>query len=492
MAKFGLRKLLKSTKSDCDNENENDVASSEITNDTDVDEKPKTGETSSISNDNTETDEQNELFSASMENEGDNNEPKSAKDSEDKEEDLHKILEDIEIPDFSMSISMDSEEEVNATETSIQESTIDYGDQLNREEDFSKRYRPSKSECKELEDLAERLRVNSSIIQLTTCQNTLHELLFGKHSIILKKGPVYFNNQDCELFLLTDGFIAVYQNVNKYNPLESRYDTCQLWSAVEFVEVANFGALKIQMQSGESFETRCISNGEDLQSWLKAIEHVSIFWTIHSSKSSTMTDVFGWQYQLIRKPAYTTAVMTDMKLMGNPTNLNELDDYNQSSPLHYAIQHEPCSADIVDALLRAGADPNLPDGEGRSAMYYAQRNNLSDIEGIMKEYGGKKSKLADIELKGELFGGVDEAKRKTDRRREIEQAVKDNKAAEVATKTQSAQSQMSQNMNAMIERGEKINAMDNKAQQLNDEAKNYRKLASQLKDQAKNRKWYQF
>lgn len=465
------------------------IVSSKTTNDTDAGEKPKTDETI-VSNDNKETHGRKELLRINMENGWGNIDLKSTENVESKEEDLHKILEDIEIPDFNLSASVDSEEAVDATETSNEEGNDGYGDRLQREEVFSKRYHPSKSEYKELEHLADRLRVSSSSIRLTVCQNSLHELIFGKHSIILKKGPISFNNQDCELLLLTDGFIAVYQSFNAYNPLESRYDTCQLWSAVEFVEVANFGTLKIQMQSGESFETCCSSDGEDLKSWFKAIEHVAILCIMYSN--SALTDVFGWQYQVIRKPAYTAAVTTDMNLMGNPTNLNQLDDYNQSSPLHYAIQQEPCNVDIVDALLRTGADPNLSDGEGYSAMYYAQRNNLGEIQDILKKFGGKKSKLAETELKGELFGGVDEAKRNTARRREIEQAVKDNKAGEAAVKAQSAQSQMSQNMSAMIERGEKINAMDNKGRQLNDEAKTYGKLASQLKNQAKNKKWYQF
>jgi hypothetical protein len=34
--------------------------------------------------------------------------------------------------------------------------------------------------------------------------------------------------------------------------------------------------------------------------------------------------------------------------------------------------------------------------------------------------------------------------------------------------------------------------MDDKARQLNEEAQNYGKLASQLKDQMKDKKWYQF
>ena len=203
------------------------------------------------------------------------------------------MLEDLEIPDFEMSDS-NLDDAAVVEEASSEESSIDYGKRLEREEVFSKRYRPSKSESKELEGLAERLRTSPSSIRLTTCQNTLFELLFGNHSIVLKKGIVNFNNHDCELFLLTDGFIAAYQNVNDYNPLESKYETCQLWSAIDFVEVANFGTLKIQTKSNESFQICCSSDGEDLKTWFEAIEHVAILSTIHSSDDSKM-EAFGWQ-----------------------------------------------------------------------------------------------------------------------------------------------------------------------------------------------------
>jgi hypothetical protein len=417
-----------------------------------------------------------------------------------KEEDVHKILQDIEIPDFNLSVDfVDDDNNSNRDDHSI-----DYESRLQREEVFSKRYRPRKSEEKELQDISSRLGVSTSSIRLTTCSNTLHELLFGNRSIVLKKGPISFNDHNCELFLLTDGFISVYQNINIYNPLESKYDTCHFWSDIEYIKFANHGTLLIQMQTGESYNLIGVSDGEDMKSWLRVIEHIVTLHAIHdttpnkSSSTSTTTtiktDVLGWQYKLIHQSGYTAAVSGDFKLMGNPNPkiLNQLDEYNQSSPLHYALQYEPCNAIIVDSLLRMGADPNLPDGEGRSAMYYAQRNELSDIEEILKDNGGKISKLAELELRGELFAGVDQAEKNTERRREIEQAVKDNKATEAAAKSQSTQSQMSQNMNAMIERGEKISEMDDKARQLNEEAQNYGKLASQLKDQMKDKKWYQF
>jgi len=410
------------------------------------------------------------------------------------EQDLDKLLEDMEIPDFNMSTSIGDEDGFDATESSNEDDHEDYGDRLKREEILSKRYHPTKSERKELEKLSKRIKVSSLDFRLTTCQKAIHKLLFGNHSIIIKKGTLSFNGHDCELFLLTDGFVAVRQTINPFNLLESRYVTCQLWSSVNFVEIADIETLKIELQSGESFEIRSSSDGEDVNSWLGAIEHVLLSYTIHNSGDSTTTDELGWQYKLIRKAAYTTAVTANMALIGNPDNLNELDKHNQYSPLHYAVQYEPCSADVVDALLSVGCDPNFLDGEGRSAMYYAQTKNLKDIEDLMTTHGGTKSKLAEIELKGELFAGIDQAKKDTAKRREIEQTAKE-KATEAAGKAQTAVSQMSENMAAMIERGEKIDAVDNKAQRLNDEAREFRDNALKLRNEMKkkkNKKWFQF
>ena len=107
------------------------------------------------------------------------------------------------------------------------------------------------------------------------------------------------------------------------------------------------------------------------------------------------------------------------------------------------------------------------------------------------ENGGTASKLAEMEERGELFGGLEEANRKTEKRRELEQAIKDRKAAEAAEKALSVQDQMNKNMAAMIERGEKIERLDQKTQDLQNEAATFADLAAKLKDQAKNKKWYQ-
>ncbi|KAG7367131.1 ankyrin repeat domain protein [Nitzschia inconspicua] len=398
------------------------------------------------------------------------------------ENDVQQMLEDLEIPDFNLSVDFDS---YRKEETNVKGGKVDYVKRMKREEIYSKRYHPSKGEQVELRELASKLGVSSSSFRLSSTADALHELLFGNHSIILKKGPISSKDQDCDMYILTDGFVLAYQSVSVFNAFGSRYETCHLWTDLEYVDLAKAGTLHLQMTSGESYELFAVSGGENVKSWCEAIENVALQQLMHDPNQSERTKVYGWQHTVIRRPGFTAAVMSDMKLMGNPRNLNELDVYNESAPLHYAMQHDPMDKEIVEALLRLGADPNVPDGEGRSAMYFAQRNELEDIGSILQEHGGKDSKLAEMELRGELFGGVEQANRKTEKRRENE------KALEAAARAQSAQSQMSKNMVALIERGEKIQEMDSKARQLNDEAKTYGDLASQLKNNMKNKKWYQ-
>lgn len=129
----------------------------------------------------------------------------------------------------------------------------------------------------------------------------------------------------------------------------------------------------------------------------------------------------------------------------------------------------------------------------------AERHELpEEVLEVLKNGGGTKSKLAEMEMKGELFGGVDEANVRSGQRRERERIVKeheqdmkDQKAAEAQAKAEGAQSEMSKAMSALVERGEKIEKMDQKTKDLEAEAKTYGDLAAKLKDQVKNKKWYQ-
>ena len=435
--------------------------------------------------------------------------PKS--EGEDNNEDVFQMLDDMRISDFQLSVDFGETElqEQGGNKKATKSSSptpivVDYEERMKRDEVFSKRYHPSKEEKKELDDLASTLGESSSSFRISSSSTTIQELLFGNHSIILTKGPISCSasgvENNCDMLILTDGFLLVNKNTSSFNIFGSKnkVKACHLWSDVDYIEMSKPGMLHIQMNnSSESYELHATADGDDLKTWMKTIEYVFIqhmmFGDTSKHHNPKLKQTFGWQHIIIRRPGFTAAVTGDMRLMGNPRNINELDKYNQSSPLHYAVQYQPsCNAEIVEALLLYGADPNLPDGEGQSAMYFAQRNKLDDIEVLLKEHGGQTSKLAEMELRGELFGGVEQAQRNTNKRRETERAVEDQKAAEAAAKAQSAQSQMSNNMAAMIERGQKIEQMDDKARQINDEARNYADLASQLKNKVKNKKWYQF
>ena len=477
-------------------------------------------------------------------------------------DDVDVMLANLEIPDFQMSMEeVDPEEGTLETTTSQTPwETVDWNQRVTRDEVFSKRYKPTRSEMRELEAMAKVLRLSNSsdvfsvgklmsmsIGMGSRVTDAIHTLFYGGHSILLSILPVRWNGNKYELLLLTDGFVLKHQSISSsYNPLEKRYGTCQLWDDVEYCERSSLFTISIQVQNKKTrYELEAVEEegggggGVSLDTILGRLERVL---TQHDMFAGhDRTDQLGWQYLRIRKPAFTAAVQNDPKLLVHNKQqqqralmgINELDDYNHFAPLHYAVLQEECNADVIKGLLFAGADPNLLDGDGRSAMYYgtfplvvfvvvlvvvhvyddkrltqyrthssrfrlfsrfssAERHELpDDIVEILKSGGGQKSALAEMELRGELFGGVDAANVQTERRRERDRILKDQKAAETQAKAEGAQSEMSKAMSALIERGEKIEQMDQKTQELQAEAKTFGDLAAQLKDEVKNKKWYQ-
>lgn len=414
------------------------------------------------------------------------------------EDDAHKLLEELEIHDFDLS-DQDEETENMDSAGSIEWETINWQTRMQRDEIFSKRYKPSKSEYKELQAIASELSVQSraslmGMIQVgmgSQVSQDLESLLFGGHSVVVKRGPLTWNDTDCELVLLTDGFILKFRNSNRLNPLAKRYETCRVWTEVEFCCLENNDVVVIQLLTGDRLEIRTIPDGDDARQWLEALERVMIENVIHHPNQSENTEIVGWQYILIRKPGFSAAVSGDTSLMGNPQNINELDTHNQFAPLHYALQQEGCDVNVVEALLDAGADPNIEDGEGRSPMYYAAKNQLDSIKALLVNRGGSASKLTEIEQRGELFGRFEQSVLNTERRREKEKLIEERKAAEAAEKAKSVQDQMSKNMAALAERGEKIEQLDTKTQDLEAEAKDFGEMAAALKDKMKKKKWYQ-
>ncbi|CAJ1946515.1 unnamed protein product [Cylindrotheca closterium] len=408
------------------------------------------------------------------------------------EKDPSELLKEIEINDFEL--SGDEEEQNEAGKFSWD--SIDWAERLERDEIFSKRYTPSRSEAKELEQIAADLSVSSrgSIIGMIQgmggqMSQGLEFLLHGGHSIIVKRGNFLREDDDCDLVLFTDGFLLLYRNVSALNPLAKRYE-CRMWKGVRVCYLEGNSVI-IDTQDGATVKLSPKPSSEDPVDWIRALERILIEYTIHNPSSEKLTDEVGWQYNLVRKPAFSAAVSGDVSIMGEAQDVNALDEYNSYAPLHYALQHETCNLEIIEKLLNAGADPNLEDNEGRTPMYFAEKNGLDDVKSLLESRGGKTSKLTNIEARGELFGRFEQSQINTARRRENERVAEERKASEAAAKAKSVQDQMSKNMSALVERGEKIEELDSKTKDLEAEAQNFGVMATQLKETMKKKKWYQ-
>lgn len=210
---------------------------------------------------------------------------------------------------------------------------------------------------------------------------------------------------------MTDGFILTLPDYSRLNPLEKRYESCHLWSQVDYCQKLSKSKFVIQLlptatSAGSSlkveddkeieddeekeqpeavrYEVEMVAvdtdddkdmkkskkdDDDDVKNWFKAIERIFIEHSMHTGRSD---DSLGWQYRLIRTSGYSAAVVGDPAIVGRPKNLNKLDTYNRMAPLHYALHHEDPGVDVVKALLNKGADPNFVDEDGRCAMYYGK------------------------------------------------------------------------------------------------------------------------
>jgi hypothetical protein len=307
------------------------------------------------------------------------------------EEDLDQMLENLEIPDFQLSMAEIPEDQFEETDNSVIKKpweTVNWKERMSREEVYSKRYRPKRTEARELQSMADVMglskssdllslgkRMSMSIGMGSRVTEDVHKLFFGEHSILLSILPVQFNGTNCDILLLTDGFVLKYQTFNAYNPLEKRYETCQFWDSVEFCERSGPFSVTIQIDSSSRYELEAVQDGENLDTIFKHLERVITQHDMHASNDPDRTDALGWQYLRIRKPVFTAAVSNDEKLLsGKHTSrgINEVDVYNHYAPLHYAVLQDEPNPNVIKALLKAGADPNLFDGDERSAMYYGR------------------------------------------------------------------------------------------------------------------------
>lgn len=61
------------------------------------------------------------------------------------------------------------------------------------------------------------------------------------------------------------------------------------------------------------------------------------------------------------------------------------------TPLHNASFGPGANLEAVEALLRAGADPNLLDDTGRTPLDWAEHRGLTQMAALLREHGGRNS-----------------------------------------------------------------------------------------------------
>jgi hypothetical protein len=416
---------------------------------------------------------------------------------------------------------------------------------LDRDEVFSRHYKPTPEEEKELKDVASFVGANSSN------SKDLFNPEEKPRSILLKRGPILLaitsssTNQrleERELIMLTHGFVLakVVTGILALARLISRaLELAELYEDVEYVRdnpMTKQPSFVVKTTSQE-FHFYC-SSLKSKHYWLDAWERVLVQNRLRSKHRPTK---IGWQHELVQTSLFTAAVTGSAATLQSATtnsnsqdgDPNALDKYNQLGVLHYAVMNH--QNHILEYLLEDGkAFFDLPDGDGRTPMYYAQRDGNHEAVELLKKFGASSSDLYDLEQHGELTRDVKEfdeqqrvrLERQKRYQREVEEAEfkakleamradgtssngKDKKgnffrklshhkeevessaaAKDAQDKTASAKTAMNENMRLIQERGEKINELKNRTDRMENNVAEYAELAAQLKAKSKAKKWY--
>ena len=228
----------------------------------------------------------------------------------------------------------------------------------------------------------------------------------------------------------------------------------------------------------------------ELTHWFEGLHTAVVRHHMHAPGpiSSGPRSMLGWEYHQVHISAFTLAVtnrdadQSEHALTKDDANLNRIDEYNEYAPIHYAVKLN--NGPALQALLEAGADPNLPDGMGHTPMWHAVMDDLSPSLCQILQQGGAKpmsKKQIEKEKKGELFGKVAATQAILDDRHRQEEQKKDAEKAAI---------EMKNNMKLMQQRGEQINEIGDKASNLNQQAQEYGSLAKALKEKTMKKKWY--
>jgi len=446
-------------------------------------------------------------------------------------------------------------------------STINHDHRLfKRNEVFSKHYKPSEMESKEIGKLVDDLQVKNALtgMLLKTSSPTALSQLFNlgeqlqpkydpancnNNNIIMKRGTVRVTvgskteeltgTDDVRiLVLMTHGFV-----VSKQPPSTMKFG---FGSFSPLVEQAHFFEKVIwikdvwQLEVTSSQEKHPLSDNDDLKendnsekkeddpsnvskyafsihvegqkddmrfncksleekhSWLEAWERLliqcrrSVSSATSATEDNSSTMKKGWQYELVQASLYTAAV-TGQDFSGpyHLKQVNVLDQYNRLAPLHYAVIHNQIH--IIHHLVdTCNANVEVTDKDGRTPMYYAERDEMKDAIEVLKGCGAEASDVFQREQHGALVEGARQLERIREEKIARTELMKgaainksDNSIVSQSNNHQSAaksaRSQMHEAMAGIRDRGKKIEELDEKTDELQENTQEFKSLASQIR-----------
>lgn len=390
-----------------------------------------------------------------------------------------------------------------------------WGERLKREEIYSLKYSPSKTEQEELLKLEKCLEVQHTtgglfgFVMLDTFvakqklvwDELVHPSVPQQQpcSILIKRGLCWWIEEkgtdseplEIELVLLSRGLVLA-SVCRQMECVKRQFSRAIRWSDIDYVQPDHLGKDESSWQllfsdrcgSPEYVWTFTCGTAKQRDKWLKAVAKMILRNHLHHG---SRTDL-GWQYRYVHVPAFSMAVTNRIDVVRPPLrSLSKLDKYCGYSPLHYAVRSH--NEDAVRALLKVGCDPNQPSkNSGLTPMDYAVQDNASGtIVDMLKAKGGLIREH--ISLRGELFGQVRavEARKVREAEETCQRETDERRQAEVTRR------QMNENILSLEKRGEQIQELASKASELNDGAKDFSNMAKQLKGKSKaTSRWFPF
>lgn len=217
--------------------------------------------------------------------------------------------------------------------------------QLQRPEVFSHRYRPTREEQAEIEQLCQALQVGTKVTWGS--DRIVHQLLNHDSTllnIILHRGKLALlsdTTKPKELVLLTHGFILAKITSTSATPgtgaglFSNLCDMAELYTNVLYIKdlwmTPSNQSFCLKLTNGK--EILLTSNQKTM--WLDAFERVLLQHHLHSKIKDDERQI-GWQYHLVQTSIYTAAVTgASFFSQEHLQKMNDLDDYNHMAPLHY-------------------------------------------------------------------------------------------------------------------------------------------------------------